>query len=854
MINRAATSPAIRYTLIGLTLLSLTGIGWSLYALLVNQGRIASQTALQVAAERYVSSLKDIETAYRGYLIAGTDDFLEPYQEAKTKLDEHIAALTESTANTGLAAEIPNRMIAEGKRLLEFADAATEARKHSFDEAQAYMITRAGKSMMDRMRDDLRAVSIWSTRETAIIQEQTSQLYLPATIALVVLALTVWLFSIFAAKARRASVQARSLLADVIERAPTGLALLDRNLRINQANKAFAKMVTENGAMRAGGILAASAPQAEAHLRQRLQEAVAAGRRFKDVGAEETLDLTIGDEQRYLKADVFPVTLVSDEGATSPGVGIVLNDVTHQREWEMELEVARDAAESANRAKSTFIANMSHELRTPLTAVLGYCELIEEDLRDLGQEAILADLNKINSNARHLLELINDVLDLSKIEAQKMEVHPVEFTIGNLLAEVEAATGSLAAKNQNTLSLVADAPDTVMVTDDLKLKQILLNLIGNAAKFTTSGQIEMQAASVEENGIPHTHFTVKDTGIGMSQEQLANLFQRFAQADQTTTRKYGGTGLGLALTRALSRMLGGRIEVESTEGKGTTFTVAIPTRYEASLASAESDTEADTEQPAKPAAAPEAHVPKVLVVDDAPSARELLTRNLEREGFAVITAASGEEALARIQADKPLAVLLDVMMPGLDGWHVLKTIRENPETKDIPVIMQTVLDDRNFAYTLGASGYLKKPIRRHQLMDALQAFVAPPSANHEVLIVDDDPAANEQLVAMLGRDGWNCRVAISSADGLKALAANPPDLVLVDLNMPEMDGYAFVRAVRHQPEFNDLPVVVMTAEAIPSDRVRELNDETAGIIQKGSTTLADLVADLRRFADHAKLK
>ena len=272
------------------------------------------------------------------------------------------------------------------------------------------------------------------------------------------------------------------LLADVIERAPVGLALLDRSLHVHQANNAFAKMATESGAMRVGQALASSAAQVEGHLRGRVHRALAERFRFKDTDADDAFELSVDDKKRYVKADVFPVTLVTEAGTESPGVGVVLSDTTRQRQSALELELARDEAEAANRAKSAFIANMSHELRTPLTAVLGYCELIEEDLRDLGQEALLSDLNKINVNARHLLGLINDVLDLSKIEAQKMDVHAIDFTVGSLLHEVEAATGGLLAKNENALALEADAPDTVMTTDDLKVKQILLNLIGNAAK------------------------------------------------------------------------------------------------------------------------------------------------------------------------------------------------------------------------------------------------------------------------------------------------------------------------------------------------------------------------------------
>ena len=851
MINRAATSPLVRYTLLGLALLALAGIVWSLYGVFAAQAQVSSQNALQLAAQRYVSSLKDVETAYRGYLIAGTEDFLEPYQQAKSALDDHAAALKAVEVPSGLIAEAISDMITEGQTLLAFANGVIEARQKSFTDAQALMIARIGKYSMDKVRKDLNAIESWSRSESQRNSDQTRQ-YFPITIAAVaVLALVITLFVSFASRARRASMHARSLLADVIERAPVGLALLDQHLQIHQANNAFAKMAAENGKLRAGSRLASVAPQIDKSLRQRISSAIAIRRRFEDTEAENLIDVLIDDKQLYFKASVFPATLVDDTGAESPGVGIVLNDMSRQRQSVLELELARDAAESANRAKSTFIANMSHELRTPLTAVLGYCELIEEDLSDLGQESILTDVNKINSNARHLLGLINDVLDLSKIEAQKMDVHAVEFTVGAMLEELEAATGSLIAKNNNTLSLTADALDTVLVTDGLKVKQILLNLIGNAAKFTTDGQIAVHATQVEKNNVAHTQFPAKDTGIGMSKEQVANLFQRFTQADETTTRKYGGTGLGLALTRALSKMLGGGIDVESVEGEGTTFTLVIPTRYEARVVHAETGAEVTPAEKGTSSDASKRNIPSVLVVDDDPSARELLTRHLEREGFTVTTASSGAEALEQTKTVKPLAVLLDVMMPGLDGWHVLKAIRANPDTKDIPVIMQTVLDDRNFAYALGATSYLKKPGRRDELAKALQ-LLATPTAGHEVLIVDDDQAANERLIEMLTRDGWNCRMALNGVEALKALTDHQPDLVLIDLIMPEMDGYAFIREVRKNAKFDDLPMVIMTAEDVRSGKVRELASETAGIVQKGSLPLADLVADLRRFADQAK--
>ncbi|MFZ1326425.1 MAG: response regulator [Candidatus Contendobacter sp.] len=852
MINRAIASPITRYLLLGLTVLSLSSIAWSLHALFSAQLQASALNTVEVASERYLSALKDVETSYRGYINVAGEDFLEPYLQARTELDQYVTALKNAAADAGLDAAIPDRMIAIGQKILEFGETVIAARKRSFEEAQTLVKSRAGKIAMDKIRNDLKTIAVWSQKERVAISDRIDHAYIPVAInSLIALTLVVGTFVYLAFKARRTSMRARSLLVDVIERAPIGLALLDKHVQINQANPAFAKMVTEKGTMRAGQALLTAAAQLEGHLLPRIHKALAERFRFQNADTDETLEVTINDKKKYIKADVFPVTLVTEAGTESPGVGVVLNDVTRQHETTVELEIARDAAEAANRAKSTFIANMSHELRTPLTAVLGYCELIEEDLQEPGQESILADLQKINANARHLLGLINDVLDLSKIEAQKMDVHAIEFTLGSMLAELEAATGSLITKNNNTLTLTADAPDTLMVTDDLKIKQILLNLISNAAKFTTAGTITVHAAPIEEEGTPHTRFTVQDTGIGMSQEQLANLFKRFAQADETTTRKYGGTGLGLALTRALSKMLGGRIEVTSVEGQGTTFTVTIPTRYEKKVVHAEMGNAVMPAEKSEDAHQIKRQPPSVLVVDDDPAARELLIRHLEREGFPVTIATSGDEALKAIQANKPLAVLLDVMMPGLDGWHVLRAIRENPATQAIPVIMQTVLDDKNFAYTLGATGYLRKPVRRNDLADALQDL-AISSAGQQVLIVDDDQAANERLMEMLHRDGWNCRMALNGIEALRALAEDRPDLVLVDLLMPEMDGYAFIREVRNNPAFDALPLVVMTAEDVQSGKVRSLANATSGIVQKGSMPLADLVADLRRFAEQAK--
>ncbi|MEO8715711.1 MAG: PAS domain S-box protein, partial [Acetobacteraceae bacterium] len=386
-------------------------------------------------------------------------------------------------------------------------------------------------------------------------------------------------------------------------------------------------------------------------------------------------------------------------GAIREWIGIH-TDVTDQRRAAAELEAARDEAEAANRAKSKFIANMSHELRTPLSAVIGYTEMLEEEIEELGQQHLLADLNKITANARHLLSLINDVLDLSKVEAGRMTVSAERFDVAEMMREVADTAGPLAAKKENRLILdLADGLGQAR-TDQVRVKQGLLNLLSNAAKFTENGTVTLRVRREVRDGRDWLVFAVEDSGIGMTEEQLAKLFQRFSQADESTTRQFGGTGLGLAITRAFCRLMGGDVRVESQAGHGSTFTIEIPTILEPRAG------EATAEEAVAGAEAGE----YVLVIDDDPSARELLTRFLEREGFRARTAADGRTGLALVRALRPRVVLLDVEMPSLDGWSVLHAIRSDPELSHTPVVMVSVVNEQSLGYALGATDFLVKPI------------------------------------------------------------------------------------------------------------------------------------------------
>ena len=540
-------------------------------------------------------------------------------------------------------------------------------------------------------------------------------------------------------------------------------------------------------------------------------------------------------EWRHMEARAVPV--VDEDGLVREWVGVHY-DITDRKQAEAAIEEAREAAEEANRAKSTFIANMSHELRTPLSAVIGYSEMLEEEVQDLGQEHLLADLGKINANARHLLSLISDVLDISKIEANRVTIYPEEFDVRELLEGVQSTTETLARRRGNALELQVGDGAGRMRSDLVKVRQCLFNLVSNAAKFTEGGRIVLGATRVTEHGEDWLRFSIADTGIGMTEEQQAGLFRRFAQADVSTTRRFGGTGLGLAITRGFARLLGGDIALTSEVGHGSTFTLTLPASWQDEVTQASPDED--------DAVLLEATDPgrSVLVVDDDRATREMLDRFLQREGFLVQHAAGGREGLEMARRLKPRVILLDVMMPQMDGWAVLSALKSDPALADIPVVMVSFVNEQSLACSLGASEYLIKPIEWTQLKAAMDKY-RPARPDGHVLIVDDDEAARERISTMLVRNGMRVDTAIDGIDGLRRVRASPPGLILLDLMMPNMDGFAFLHELRDNPAWQSIPVVVLTAKDVTADERRSLAGQVDRVMPKGGTSLPLLAAELR---------
>ncbi len=493
---------------------------------------------------------------------------------------------------------------------------------------------------------------------------------------------------------------------------------------------------------------------------------------------------------------------------------------------------ARDAAESANRTKSAFLANMSHELRTPMNAIIGYSEMLIEEAQDLKMDDLTPDLQKIRSAGKHLLSLINDVLDLSKIEAGKMTLFLEDFEVSALVRDVVSTIQPLIEKNGNTLT-VNIPPDSGRMRADLtKVRQTLFNLLSNAAKFTEKAPIHLSVSRSADSRL--VSFEVADSGIGMTPEQQARLFQSFTQADDSTTRKYGGTGLGLVISRKFCQLMGGDITVQSIYGKGTTFRVDLPAFV------SEPETPASSGPSSMRASGKSRRV--VLVIDDDRDAVEILKRNLVKNGYDVLTAYSGREGVDLAKKMKPAAITLDVMMPDMDGWSVLSELKSDPSLAQIPVIMVTMLQDRQLGFSLGASEFLTKPVDQAQLSTILGRYCSSPDS--QVLVVEDEPANRELLVRILEKEGYRVTEAENGSVALECVAADPPALILLDLMMPVMDGFAFLEALRCSPGFAKIPVVVVTAKDLtPKDR-EMLQGSVQQIIQKGAVDREKLLREV----------
>jgi signal transduction histidine kinase/DNA-binding response OmpR family regulator len=596
-------------------------------------------------------------------------------------------------------------------------------------------------------------------------------------------------------------------------------------MRIGRSGRVIYANQPSDPCLRAWGV--ARQEQLPSELCQQVSSALTSGAGFE-------LEQTCGDAIYGLA-----FTPIAEHGY----VNVYGRNITQQRRLEQELIRARDVALAANRAKSGFLANMSHELRTPMNAIIGYSEMLVEDAADKGLTELVPDLQKIHRAGRHLLELINDILDLSKIEAGRMDLFLEAVSVRSLVEQVVDTARPLFEQKDNQFELTIDDSVTTIHTDVTKVRQMLLNLLSNAAKFTDAGTVSLSVSGEGEV----VHFVVRDTGIGMSAAQTSRIFDSFAQADVSTTRKFGGTGLGLTITKRFAEMLGGTVEVSSEENRGTMFRITLPVQAK----------ERATSSPS--ASRPPSHISSqtgdgstgtVLVIDDDPAVLDVVSATLTKAGFDVMTASSGEDGMRLAREIQPVAITLDIIMPGLDGWHVLTRLKADPETRDIPVVLVTMSQDRSLGMALGAADFITKPVDRQHLVNLITGYCAA-DPDPELLIVEDDADLRSLLARTFAKQGWRSRQAENGQVALELMNDGLPQAVLLDLMMPVMDGFQFLTTVKADERFKDVPIIVVTAKELDDEDRKRLNGHVAQVLQKGSYGRAELLSEIRRLVSNA---
>ncbi len=659
--------------------------------------------------------------------------------------------------------------------------------------------------------------------------------------------------------AERQLADSKANLAALVENTGDAIWSVDRQQRLITFNSAYSLAIEARTGRepKVGDLPLAVYGLPEAEWYADVYQRAVSGDRHVALRTDE-----VEGQRRYFELYANPIQ--GDEGIN--GAVLFGKDVTPRVRAEEALRVAKDEAEAANKAKSDFLANMSHELRTPLNSVIGFTNILLKNKDGHFNEKDVGYLSRVLSNGKHLLELINEVLDLAKIEAGRMDLIIEPVDLGKLVVETVQQLEGQAKVKEGNVSLVAEVPPDLapVETDSAKLKQVIINLVGNALKFTQEGSVTVRL-DVGKDGHTPVAIAVTDTGIGIPPDRLEAVFEAFQQAEAGTARKYGGTGLGLAISRSICLLMGYDLIVESEVDKGSTFSIVMGERAKKPLRKDDEPAEPlapvlaevapkkrRPRRPARPEPTPEpaaarqsAPAPrlrdfKVLVVDDEKDSRDLMAHYLEDFGCRVYTATNGEQGLEAARDFKPDLITLDLMMPGMTGWEVLKRLKADRELRQIPVVVVSIVAGEGRGRLLGAVDLVTKPFEREDLLRVLWRNLVRKRGGR-ILVVDDDEAARTMLAQYLSSLGLEVVEASDGQEALEAIRMEAPDAVLLDLLMPVMDGMTFLQKLRSNPLHTGLPVIVLTAKELSRHEEKELADVASGVVLKG----ADMAESLR---------